>query len=506
VTGSGDRHLRRDGRVRLGDPLPGPREVAVYAGEAATSSYGGQATLSLLVDLLARQFGVVERIWIDVPETDVQPAPFPRTKPAPGSRLTDALIDVGRLAAGDEIEVVAGRPTSPRVAVLVGDGVPAADATLATLQATGNGLSAWCGSFAGSTGRPLDSLLPFGPHLAACMAADRVFRLLRGADVSGSWSLDLAAMGDPVLPSPAAAARRIELPPAYLVGLGAVGAGALFSLACAPTIESELVGVDPDVANESNRNRLLTANYRDVGEDKVELASRLAGPTNVRFWPNKMLWADYLTSPSRQAPDELKAAEPIRFEWLLSAVDKNVSRRDLANVMPRHVLSGSTDGLVAQATYYSMVGDCECLACNHPVPSFDLDDLRAQLAHMGPRRRSIWYAERDVGHDEQAAIEDLLRDPDCGQAGAATLRRLGLSDVDWAVGFVSVAAGVMLAARFTLLASAASFAPPASPEERLFFLAGGSADHSYARRKPSCPLCSSADAQARFAARWPAHL
>jgi hypothetical protein len=69
---------------------------------------------------------------------------------------------------------------------------------------------------------------------------------------------------------------------------------------------------------------------------------------------------------------------------------------NIAQYGPRHVFSGSTDGLVAQSAYYSEQGDCECLACNHPVPSFELQAEVERLRALGEQGRLAYYESREV--------------------------------------------------------------------------------------------------------------
>lgn len=501
MTLSGDRHLWDDPHVRLGEVLAGPRIVLVRASEDIAASFAGQATMSLLVDLLARQFDVIDEVWLDVPAAPAFLDVFPRTKPNPGTSLDAALLRQGRDVGGPEISTVPWAAAVPMILVSVG--APSeAQASLITLTCYGVGTAAGCSSDGTVPTMGVESRLPFGPHLAACLAADRVFRALHGVDVRGTFEIDLATYQAPEWSSAGSVDTPTDLPFAYLVGLGAVGAAVLYTLAVAPSIRSRFVGLDFDESDTTSRNRLLSMGYDEIAKSKAGLAERMVEGTSVDFWSNSMRWEEYQTSLHRSTPRELRAREPFSYDWILSAVDKNIARRNLANMMPRHVLAGSTDGLVAQATYYSMIGPCECLACNHPVPSLDLDKLKTELGSLSAAQRSERLTAMGASVIERAAVEDYLRDPSCGRAGEAVLRRLGLADgTDWAVGFVSVAAGIMLAARFWLAASGASDSA-FEAEARVFFCGSGSAATSAAVRKEACELCSDANAQASFASRW----
>ena len=218
-----------------------------------------------------------------------------------------------------------------------------------------------------------------------------------------------------------------------------------------PGVQGTFIGIDPQSTDETGRNRLLSALYLEIGQPKVALAARLFATTGIRFYPNQTRWPDYATEPKRQVPPDVRAEEDaFRYPWLISCVDRNIHRQNIARFLPRHVLSGSTDGLVAQATYYTVDGECECLACNHPVPSFSLEEFIQELRVLSFSERCDRYLAHELEPRVQAAIEEYLVDPICGRVAEAELRRLGVDGTsDWSVGFVSSAAGIMLAAFFT---------------------------------------------------------
>jgi hypothetical protein len=152
-----------------------------------------------------------------------------------------------------------------------------------------------------------------------------------------------------------------------------------------------------------------------------------------------------------------------------------------------------------------MVGESECLACNHPVPTYEVESLSAELRTLGADERRVRLVdEMGASLEEWAAIEDYLRDPTCATMGEAALRRLGVEGTtDWSVGFVSVAAGLMLAASFV---RAARDGPEAAfvegPEQRLIFWGTPELNSSKARRRAACALCANTTTQGRFAERW----
>jgi hypothetical protein len=290
-----------------------------------------------------------------------------------------------------------------------------------------------------------------------------------------------------------------------VIGLGAVGAAFSWALASAPGLSGNLVGIDPQTTGETDRNRLLSMFYSDVGIPKAMLAARLFDQTALRFYPNETRWPEYATDPARCSPPDIRSEEErFRYSRIISCVDRNIHRQNIARFLPQHVLSGSTDGLVAQATYYAMIGPCECLACNHPVPTFDLERFVQELKGLSRTEQLAKYLAWELAPEMTSAIDEYLHNPACGQLVEAELRRLGVDGAtDWSVGFVSAAAGVMLAAYFARFAlESVEAAVGEMPERRLIFLGEQELMKSRASRKPDCPLCGEREVRGRFLRRW----
>lgn len=503
---SGDRHLRPEPSGKLKGLVPGPRTVLVRADPAYARTFAGQVLLQLLVNLLCRQFRVIDEVWLDVPPVpmDDRAFPFPRLQ-CPD--LAQLLLALAGAVSGDEIRVAMGKPSNtPVVTILVGPSIAPRSESTFTIVVVGDGWNAFCSPVELSPGVRSSSVIPFGSLLAACHAAAAVFRYLHQIPSMATQNLSLwtfEAGGWQGDGSPSAAS--IRLPPAYLIGLGAVGAAFVLSLALTPGLCGSLIGIDPQLTDETGRNRLLSMFHQEVGQWKVALAATLLEGTAIDFFPNHTQWPEYVTEPDRDAPPEMRAEEEaFRYLWVISCVDRNIHRQNIAGYLPRHVLSGSTDGLVAQATYYAMEGDCECLACNHPVPPFDLDTFVEELRGLPPPDRLARYESWCLQPAMRAAIDEYLFNPECGQAAEAELRRLGVDGTtDWSVGFVSASAGIMLAALFVRCAlDGVDKTVGEIPERRLIFLGDQKIVGSRARRKPDCSVCGSTDRRKRFNRRW----
>jgi hypothetical protein len=266
------------------------------------------------------------------------------------------------------------------------------------------------------------------------------------------------------------------------------------------------VGVDPQTLSETDCNRVLSGVSADVGVGKCELVARLFEGTRITFAPFRGLFpGEYLADPTRVVPEQLRASEAaLRFEWVLSCVDRDRHRIGIARTLPRHVFGGSTHGLLAQATYYSGQGPCECLACHRKTPEqLGIERFVQELQRHDRSGRERWYDEHGATLAERASIEEYLSDPSCARPGEADLARLGVNGpADFAVGFVSVAAGVMLAARF--LSSAIGGVPTQLIEgsELRYFGWKDELAASHARRASDCVVC--ADSQNLWRQLWSA--
>jgi hypothetical protein len=504
---SGDRHLRQEPSGRLGAAPFRAATVLVRAGPGCASTPAGQHLLHMTVNLLARQFGVVGHILIDVPATPLLERVVLGVEA--GKDLPHALMDVVTRVGGREVTPVRGtRAERPDVAVLIGPDLHPDECPCAAVAVVADGWRAACSSRDPAPAAPGASGNPVGPYLAACLATGFVFKRLFGrpdgiefsADLwewrSGPWD-GLAVGQEP---------DGLQLPDAYLLGNGAVGAALAYTLAATPGLRGRLVAVDPQEMSSTDRNRLISGSYDDVGHPKVDLTRRLAEATAIQVYPVIGRWPDdYVTNSRRQVPNDILAQEDEdRFEWILSCVDRNRDRQGIARYLPRHVLAGSTDGLVAQAAYYSMRGRCECLGCNHPVLAPDvLEDLVPKLQNMTRAERGAWLQRRGADIRAVAAIEEYLEAPECGGLGEAELARLGREgEVDWSVGFVSVTAGVLQAAAFIQTVQRGLEGVLGSRSERRLLFWGNELIASAALRRPDCPLCSSPEMQELWLDLW----
>lgn len=156
------------------------------------------------------------------------------------------------------------------------------------MVAVGDGWNAFCSPVEPSPEIRSSSAIPFGSMLAACHAAAAVFRYFHQIPCLATQDQSLWTFGVAEWQRvDSASATHVRLPPAYLVGLGAVGAAFILSLALTPGLCGSLVGIDPQMTDETGRNRLLSMFHEQVGQPKVALASILLEATSIDFYPNQ---------------------------------------------------------------------------------------------------------------------------------------------------------------------------------------------------------------------------
>lgn len=483
----GDRHLRPDPHGRIGGSPDLLATVLVKAAGTYACSTAGQHLLQLLVNLLARQFGVVREILLEIDECDLQEDVILSPRIAMGTLLA-GLLALGEAAGGTLTTTRVADGTIPTVIVCVGDKFEPTSNELPTIAVLGHGWRASASTTGSLPGISAMSTNPLGPYLAACVAAGFVFKSAYGKQTSLELDLDLWRRGDEDGPE----LTGLNLPTAYVLGLGAVGAAFALTLSAARGLRGRLIGIDPQEMSDTDRNRLLSGTTTNVGELKIDLFSKLFSG-EIEAYTFKGCWPqDYLGDPTRSVPrDTMHEEEALRFEWVISGVDRDRDRVGIANALPRNVLSGSTLGMAAQTAYYSVGGECECLGCSHRTPvqlsvKKQADGLRA----LTREARQSWYHEHGASAREQASIEEYLSDPRCAGPGEADLARLGVQGrVDWAVGFVSAAAGVILAARFIRAVVMGVEAEIADGSELRYLFWSDELLFSYARRLAGCPVC-----------------
>jgi len=426
--------------------------VRITASSAVAATPAGQHCLWMLTNLLARQFGVITALEIDVPAVPSIPqtALF-----GLGRTLRDTLINTGKLIAGNALDIC-GDKSRERPAAEVGVGHYEANAPF-SIAVLADGWKVMAGK---PDMIPLvipESDIPFGPYFGACLAAGEIFKHLAGMKpdrgrtiehlIFSLWDYrqsDSWESADPgVLP------KEILLPPFYLVGVGAVGQAAVASLSACASIRGHATLIDDEAIDKTNRNRYVLAHAENLGVNKVIISTNTLARKSFQVVPYVGKWEAYVQNLNRplQPITVQELEQKYKFQRVLSCVDKNDARHSIQNLWPELILGGSTNecGMLVQA--YDLRKQTECLKCSNPIKEDNrtIESETERWKQMTPSERQQ-IAEKEGLNLE--AIELYLKQPKCGELGEQEIAKFVLdSNHEWSVGFVSVAAGVLLAAK-----------------------------------------------------------
>ena len=422
----GNRHAGDLGGRLAADDSVRPVGVRVTVADLHAGLHATQHTAWMLINLLARLVQVVGDVIVDCPRNV---ALLPNVIPGKmigAPSLRDELIDS---ASGIGGATIRSKGQADRT-LFVGPEASRPN----ELQVFGAG---WVGGIArvARIEGSITSALPFGPYVAACLGAGAVFTDAR-LPVARRWRDDtlclsawtLQRVSGPWVSSDGPTAPMIRMR-ATLAGVGAVGSTWVHAIACCPGVlgEVDLVDNDDRGIEATNLNRYPLFGRDSLGRAKASEAARLAARPGI-------LWR-----PFDREIESMDFLAPL----LLSAVDADVARRVIQRRYPARILSASTHDLRAELLRAGPPGVGACLQCDtQDDPVLTDEQVRAamQADETLARRAGVTPGE----------IQAWKEKGGCGEIGGRILGafRSGAAEVPrFAVGFVSVMAGVLLAAQ-----------------------------------------------------------
>lgn len=447
-----DRHLRPDPQGALADPGDmKPGFVLVQVSSDMASAMGVQHLVWMLVNLLSRQFKVVQGIVFDVPDVRLHSAIAPFGQKA---GLVETLEECVRLVSGAHIKAYRhGDGPAADISLGIGDIQPSAERHW-QLYADG-----WRYAIVQNGELPTmppQSGLSIGPYLCASFAAGEVFKLLRGlkpgrgdfikSHHSSAWTMTSEKEWDALIEGPGVDGFDV-LPHFYFAGAGAVAQAAALCLGSS-SFKGSCSAIDSDKLDLTNGNRYSLSTLGDNGKSKVELMRDYLQSRGFSCQVIPEWWQDFVTSSGRLAPNEAirQLEREYKFPIVLSCVDKNLPRHDLQRALPQLLIGGSTDGLSAKASIFDLGVGTACLKCHNPPESRNvvIEERRAAIQKMDGEDRAA-YA-RDLGLSERD-VTNLLEPSECGKLSESDLARFAAASPEMSVGFVSMAAGVLLVAQ-----------------------------------------------------------
>ena len=482
----GNRHSLPASGLKSADAVA-PQSVLVVVPAAIVDRDSTQLMASCLINLLARQVGTISRIAIECGST-ARRIPFPC--PTAYADLAAALVELGRWTTAGRVPVDLVDANHVSDIVLHVGQKEAVSSAAHELICIGSGWRGWVGSPSNAPPAAVaDDANPLGPFMAASLAAGEVFKRARGIargrmlDAAGVslWTGDSGADWDALADGPTIA--DCSLPPLHVVGAGAVGQALAYVFRYAEAA-SYLAVIDDDRHDDTNLNRCFLAGDGDLEQPKVDAVKRFEGDRlKVRAFDRDL--AGYLTDPRADLDPRLaERADRCEFQFLVSCVDRGYARQQLQSLWPEVIFGGSTIGLVALSDTYRRGSGGACLACHNPAEkeAERIWSLRKRLGGMDAADLNAFLVAEGV--DPGAVVEELAR-PRCGSDGAAALTQLARQPPEFSAGFVSLAAGVLLASNLLRDLVFAQTAPKRLCRIALSFL-NGEIDQADLAIDPNC--------------------
>ncbi|MBI2313629.1 MAG: ThiF family adenylyltransferase [Betaproteobacteria bacterium] len=456
----GDRHLHPEFEAKLG-PISGAshRVVQLTASPEVAETIPGQHLIWMLANLLARQFLIVHELVLHLPPVSTRPEAVLFSPGAANAILSDAILATIRLIAGDAVDVKVVNDIGRRVDVeiIIGRCIP----NLSAQYSIGVYADGW-NLFVGDPDliplREPHSALPLGPYFAACVAAGETFKVLRKLKPNGGTfarklfvSLQDFKSADSWDKLPLIGETVRFVPPFYLVGAGAVGQALACALGASALKQAYMTVVDHDSIDKegTNLNRCALATQEDIGTNKSDLTARFLVNRGIEVFAYPHRWERYMDTSSRPAQriDVVAAERMLKFPLVISCVDDNAVRHELQRLWPDYLIGGSTNGMSLEVTAYDMRSKYECLMCFNPLPRIGTtEEIAGQFRELS---REDQEAKAKLYGLDLEAILRYLASPKCGSPGENELKKFaeGSQGVRPSVGFVSVGAGVILAAQ-----------------------------------------------------------
>lgn len=455
--------------------------IRVFVPESVAEKPAAQHAAWMAVNLLARADGIVSRVEVDCPDVTIRERTIPFGR---SLLLAQRLIEAGSAIGVVPVGAITGQ-ADRRLVVSGHTGERSEPGDLIL-----GGAGWWGGVAIGQ--RPhawaeldLSRGEPIGPYVAACLAVAEVFLTIRApqlvASRPGCWGWNSwAREGESTPTSLGPAWSALELAEYGLAGVGAVGAAWMHTLWATPRLSGDIVIADADAegVSLSNLNRGLLFRHADVDRPKATTAAEAA--------VGAIAWAPF---------DGRFEAQDRRPRVLVSAVDSNAARDVLQNLYLPYFLSGSTRDLRAEIMIGGAPGVGACLRCfNPPETTVSDDEIRERALAGDPDTLET------IAFDLQAdmtSIEARLKPGACDALSDRLLERLRRKYGDeapsqFAVGFGSALAGVLLAAETIRFAIDARLWPKEASERITFQFqhpaAGSNRIRPYAR-DPRCPKC-----------------
>jgi len=310
------------------------RTVGVFFDPEAAHIFEAKISLELIINLLARLYPRLAIV----------------ASPGPARDFRLELIRIAR-EINPQIEILESL-SHIAICVVVGNTIPTTSGVVVYAGSRG-----WIARM--STQGPVssgNSANPFGASAAGCIAVANVFRYLFSDQLENAALDKLVSLSlidqDPRAQNPTnPTLKNINLGETHLVGIGAIGNGAVWVLRRARMLEGVLHLIDHESVELSNLQRYALATQSDLGAAKVGMAST-KWQSDIVVKAHELRWDAYLEQ---------------RGDWNLErvavAVDSASDRCAVQSSLPRVIANAWTRGSNLGISRHRFLGQQACLMC-----------------------------------------------------------------------------------------------------------------------------------------------
>lgn len=328
----------------------GAQVIGVAFDSAAVKSREGVLSLDLIIRLLTRLYPTIALRPLDPKAKDHVPA-------------------LEHLAKSINPEIEFAKPRKAVTAtVVVGSSLPRAKCPTFFIGSDG-----WRAKLSsrGPVGSG-ESRNPFGAGAASCFAAANVFRVVFGEQLEQGGLDDLVdlsmltyAQGTPETSHDL---DGVDIGDTHLVGLGAIGNGAVWALSRAAGLKGSLRLVDHEEIDLSNLQRYVLASQCHVGSLKVDLAHAALADTALKVSTHRAKWDAYVNDRDNWS-----------FERVAVALDNAPDRIAVQGALPKWIVNAWTQELDIGVSRHGFNDGRACLACLY-LPHGKIKDEHEKMA------------------------------------------------------------------------------------------------------------------------------
>lgn len=378
---------------------PGRINVVIDARPAREPQ--GQLLFSFAVNLLARLHPVVQRLTVVI-ELDA-----PLHLDLPRWREPSLAAHIARFLSCLKPPLawrVTDRPdASATVSLVVGSQAQAAGERISVASA------GWIAFVSPSDALPIAGPPnPVGAYAAACLGVAEVWKrlLMPHGQIFGAMPIvpatrtlafsTLTYVPDAVGPNPDLP-DFIDLGTLTMVGVGAGGGAAAYTLASAGDLTGDLTVIEPDPVDDTNLNRYIFADSADEGHRKVDVVEAFLD----RF--ERLTVKSHAEAFSKVA----SSLPPEAFRHVVAAVHSRAARREIQLETPQVLWDAAAAEDGEFRVWRLAFGITECMHCKHPPSEDDPEAQKSrQLATLLGLPPTIWL--RKVKDNEPFTDEETL--------------------------------------------------------------------------------------------------